>query len=166
MRKLLAAVALTVSALTIAAPAGAGGWAVTTLDPLGAAPVAGQPFDVGFTIRQHGQTPISVTDAAIIVTDPAGVETRFAAEPVGAPGHHVAAVELAAAGAHTWSVDQGLGVQDLGTLHVGPAGRSGGAAGSSPWAVPSFVVAALLAGLGVVDLARGPRAGRRRPVAA
>ena len=147
------------------APAGAGGWAVTTIDPLAAAPVAGRPFDVGFTIRQHGQTPISVTNAAIIVTGADGVETRFDARPVGAPGHHVATVELPTDGAHTWAVDQGLGVQELGTLRVAPADGSGTDGDSSPWTIPLFVVAGLLAGLGLVDLARGS-SGRRRPLAA
>lgn len=166
MGKLLAATVLTITMLATAAPAGAGGWAVTTLDPLAAAPVAGRPFDVGFTIRQHGQTPISVPDAAIVVTDEAGVVTRFGAEPIGAPGHHVATVELEGGGAYTWAVDQGFGVQDLGTLQVGSASAGDTASGSSPWTVPLFVVAVLLALLGLVDLGRGSLARRRSPLAA
>ena len=66
MRKLLATAVLTLATLAVAAPAGAGGWAVTTLDPLAAAPVAGQPFDVGFTILQHGRTPVTMPEAAIV----------------------------------------------------------------------------------------------------
>ena len=119
MRKLLAATVLTIATLAVAAPAGAGGWAVTTLDPLAAAPVAGEPFEVGFTIRQHGRTPVSMPDAAIIVTDATGADTRFAAVPQGAVGHHVATVEVPADGSYRWAVDQVLGVQELGTLQVG-----------------------------------------------
>ena len=167
MRKLLATAVLALATLAVAAPAGAGGWAVTTLDPLAAAPVAGQPFEVGFTIRQHGRTPVTMEEAAIIVTDAAGVATRFAAVPQGPVGHHVATVELPADGSYRWAVDQGLGVQDLGTLHVGSGGAGGAGAassdgGSSPWTVALFVVAAVCAGLGLVDLGRS-RIARRRP---
>ena len=166
MRKLLAATVLTIATLAAATPAGAGGWAVTTLDPLAAAPVAGEPFEVGFTIRQHGRTPVSMPDAAIIITDATGADTRFAAVPQGAVGHHVATVEVPADGSYRWAVDQVLGVQELGTLQVGgsPAGTTGD--GSSPWTVPLFVVAAVLAALGLLDLGRGTIARRRHPLPA
>jgi hypothetical protein len=166
MRKLLVATALTLVTLGVATPAAAGGWAVTTLDPLADAPVAGEPFDVGFTIRQHGQTPVTVTNASIIVTAASGVVTTFAAVPAGAPGHHVAIVTVPADGTYTWAVDQGMGLQDLGTLRVG-RGKVGTAsdAGSSPWTVPLFVAAAVLAGLGIADLGRD-RLAHRRPMPA
>lgn len=166
MRKLLAVTVLTFAALGIGAPAAAGGWAVTTLDPLATTPVAGEPFDVGFTILQHGRTPITIPEAAIIVTDAAGAETRFPATPSGPEGHHVATVEIPVGGSFTWAVD-GFGLQDLGPLHVasGASAATGGST-SSPWTVPLFVVAAALAGLGLVDLGRGARARRRPPLAA
>ena len=99
MRKLLAAAVVTLAVFGVASPATAGGWAVTTLDPLAAEPVAGEPFAVWFTIRQHGQTPITLDDAAIIVTDSTGSATRFEAEPAGVLGHHVAMVEVPTDGA-------------------------------------------------------------------
>ena len=165
MRKLLAATVLTIATLAVAPPAGAGGWAVTTLDPLAAAPVAGEPFEVGFTIRQHGRTPVTMPEAAIIVTDASGANTRFAAVPQGPVGHHVATVEIPAEGSYRWAVDQGLGVQELGSLQVGIAAGATGD-GSSPWTVPLFVVAAVLALLGLVDLGRGTIARRRHPLPA
>ena len=166
MRKLLAATVLTIATLAVATPAGAGGWAVTTLDPLAAAPVAGEPFEVGFTIRQHGRTPVTMPDAAIIVTDASGANTRFAAVPQGPVGHHVATVEIPADGSYRWAVDQGLGVQELGSLQVGTAAAGETGDGSSPWTVPLFVVAAVLAGLGLADLGRGAIARRRHPLPA
>ena len=42
----------------LAPPALAGGWAVTTLDGAPAVFRAGQSQTVGFTIRQHGVTPV------------------------------------------------------------------------------------------------------------
>jgi hypothetical protein len=161
MRKLLAAAVLTLTVLGVAAPAAAGGWAVTTLDPLAAAPAAGEPFDVGFTVRQHGRTPVSMPDAAIIVTDAAGVATRFAATPEGAVGHHVATVVLPTDGTYSWAVEHQLGTQELGSVRVGSTGSGGTAGGTSPWTVPLFAVAAVLAGLGLADLARGTLARRR-----
>jgi hypothetical protein len=169
MRKLLATAVLVLTALGFATPAAAGGWAVTTLDPLAAAPIAGEPFAVGFTIRQHGQTPINVPDAAIIVTATDGTSTRFAATPQGALGHHVATVDLPTDGTYTWAVEQDIfGIQDLGTLQVGPAATAdaGGGDDSSPWTLPLFVVAAVLAALGVADLGRSTLARRRHAAAA
>ncbi len=166
MTKLLAVTVLTFAALGFAAPAAAGGWAVTTLDPLATTPVAGEPFDVGFTILQHGRTPITMPGAAIIVTDGAGAETRFPATPSGAEGHHVATVEIPVAGSFTWAVDA-FGIQDLGPLHVATsATTSSGDGAASPWTGPLFVVAVVLAALGLVDLGRGTLARKRPPLAA
>ena len=165
MRKLLAAAVVTLAVLGVAAPAAAGGWAVTTLDPLAAAPVAGEPFEVGFTIRQHGQTPITVDDAAIIVTDSTGTATRFAAEPDGArrpPRRH-------RRGARRRDVPVGRrpGLRQSRSSarcrSARPRPPSAGD-GSSPWTVPLFLVAAVLAGLGLVDLGRGTLARRRHAV--
>ena len=119
--------------LLAAAPAGAGGWAVTTLDPLARAPVAGQAFTVGYTIRQHGQTPISVPDSAIVVVPAAGgPQLRFPGHPDGPAGHHVAEVTFPAAGTARWQVDQGaFAEQDLGPITVaGPTGGGAAAGGA------------------------------------
>ena len=45
----------------------AGGWAVTTLDPIAHQPVAGGSTPIGFTVRQHGATPIAIDNTAIII---------------------------------------------------------------------------------------------------
>src|SRR5262245_52124166 len=103
MRKLLAATVLALGALGVASPAAAGGWAVVSLDPLAAAPTPGRPTAIGFTIRQHGQTPVADETASIVVTAPSGVTTRFPAHPDGPVGHHVAVVTLPVAGTYHWS---------------------------------------------------------------
>jgi hypothetical protein len=157
MRKLLAVSALVLAVLGVASPAAAGGWAVVSLDPLAAAPAPGRPTAVGFTIRQHGQTPVADDTAAIVITDPAGTTTRFPAHPDGPTGHHVAVVTMPVAGTYHWSVEHFLGSQDLGTLTVGAATGGADGGGRSPWTVPLFAVAAVLAGLAVVDLRRTRR---------
>jgi hypothetical protein len=165
MRKLLAAAVLVLAAIGVAAPAAAGGWAVVSLDPMVVAPQPGHPFEVGFMIRQHGRTPITDPDAAILVTDPTGHETRFPAHPHGPLGHHVATVTLPVAGTFHWSVEHVFGTQDIGMVTAGGASstagkQSSGGGSSSPWTAPLFAVAALLGALGVVDLVRSTR---RRP---
>lgn len=167
MRKLfaIAAVAAT-AAFALPSPAAAGGWAVTSLDPIATAPVAGEDVAVGFTIRQHGRTPVVVDDVAIVVTDAAGERTRFAAVPDGPVGHYLATIQLPAAGTYEWSVEQGwFGPQDLGTLDVAGAATAaaGGGSDSSPLTTPLAVLAAALVGAGLFDLGRS--SARRRAAA-
>ena len=120
MKRLLTALAVAAGlAVAGSAPAGAGGWAVTTLDSLDS-PLPGEHVDVGFTIRQHGVTPVAVDDVAILVTDARGETESFTAHAAGSVGHYVAAVTFPAAGSYRWSVEQGwFGPQDLGTVRVG-----------------------------------------------
>jgi hypothetical protein len=120
MQRLLTALAIA-GGLAVAgsAPASAGGWAVTTLDPLDA-PRPREQVDVGFTIRQHGVTPVAVDDVAILVTDARGETESFPAHADGPIGHYVAAVTFPDSGSFHWSVVQGwFGRQDLGTIRVG-----------------------------------------------
>ena len=118
MRKLLAGLGLSVALLVVVAPAAwAGGWAVSTLDPM-SAPVAGVPTDIGFTIRQHGVTPVDLDDAAIVVTAPSGETTVFPAKGDGVEGHYVASVTFEE-GQSTWQIRQGFfEPQDLGAITV------------------------------------------------
>jgi hypothetical protein len=158
MRKLLTVAVLTLAALGMSSPAGAGGWAVVSLDPLASAPVPERPFEVGFMLRQHGQTPVNDANASIVVTAADGTMTRFPAHPAGTTGHHVATVTLPASGTYHWSVEHFLGTQDLGTVTAGAAANTGSGGGDrSPWTAPLLAVAALLAGLGIVDLVRTRR---------
>jgi hypothetical protein len=162
MRKVLAAAVLALAAIGVATPAAAGGWAVVSLDPMFGVPQPGQPFHVGFMILQHGRTPITDRDAAVLVTDATGREARFPATPHGPVGHHVATVTIPAAGTYHWAVEHVFGSQDVGIVTVGGTSSAAGSGGgsSSPWTAPLFAVAALLGALAVVDLVRSVR---RRP---
>jgi hypothetical protein len=118
MRKLLfISVAVLVGVLA-ASPASAGGWAVTTLDEV-PSPVAGEDVDVGFTIRQHGKTPVDVEEAGIAIGPAGGKRAYFKARQEGPTGHYVATVRFPADGTYTWEVVQGwFGPQSLGTIDV------------------------------------------------
>ena len=48
----------------------AGGWAVTTLDPLPNELRAGETYAIGYVIRQHGQTPFTSAQTAIEIRSP------------------------------------------------------------------------------------------------
>ena len=150
MRKLLAGLGLSVALLAVLAPAAwAGGWAVSTLDPM-SAPVAGVPTDIGFTIRQHGVTPVDVDDVAIVVTAPSGETTVFPANGDGVEGHYVASVTFEE-GQSTWQIRQGFfEPQDLGAITVaaGTSERSGAVESSSyrwPGAARALVPLAAIA---------------------
>ena len=114
----LAATVLILLALG-ASQARAGGWAVSTLDPLRQVPVAGRDLSVGFTIRQHGATLISLTDTAITIHRNDGSDrVRFPAKE-DTIGHYLAIVRFPTGGAWSWEVQQGwFEPQDLGTIRV------------------------------------------------
>lgn len=109
-------------ALALGAPASAGGWAITTFDQLPPEFVAGQTYHLGYTIRQHGVTPIRVDRTEIIALPAAGgAPLSFAGVPEGVLGHYSAAVAFPS-GAYTWRVtQQPFLAQELGSLAVGSA---------------------------------------------
>ena len=98
----------------------AGGWAVTTLDPLPNELRAGQTYAIGYMIRQHGQTPFASAQTAIeIRSSRSQAPQRFRAVPDGPPGHYVAQVTFPTAGEWQWDVDQTpFAPQALGTITV------------------------------------------------
>jgi len=109
-------------ALALGAPASAGGWAITTFDQLPPEFVAGQTYHLGYTIRQHGVTPIKVDRTEIIALPVSGgAPLSFIGLPEGAIGHYSAAVAFPS-GAYTWRVtQQPFLAQELGSLAVGSA---------------------------------------------
>ena len=177
---------LALLALPGPAPAGAGGWAVTSLDPL-PTPVPGEPVEVGFTVLQHGRTPVDAAapgmenaEFGFIVTSPGGEVTEFAARPDGVPGHFVGEVTFPTAGTYSWAVRQGyFGPWELGELVVEPpSGASpapapaapapalagdGDGDGRAPLAVRLLVpgVAAVALALLAIDVTGVARRGRR-----
>ena len=106
--------------LALPSAALAGGWAVTTLDSVPDGFEAGQTYAIGYTIRQHGVTPVSVDRTEIRVThSESGKRLSYRGVPEGPVGHYVAKVTIPAAGTWTWDVTQGpFEAQPLGTLSV------------------------------------------------
>jgi hypothetical protein len=144
-----------------AGPAAAGGWAVTTLDAQ-PTPAAGEDVRVGFTIRQHGVTPVDLDGVSITVTDASGRSTVFAATQEGPVGHYVADVFFPADGQYRWSVQQGwFAEQPLGSLLVEPPGAGGGDTGYRFPAVARYgLIVVMLAGAAVI-VGQLARRGRR-----
>jgi hypothetical protein len=137
MRPILLAIVLLALTATAAL---AGGWAVTSLDPLPDELRADALYQVGYTIRQHGQTPYPNAATSLEMTAPDGRTLRFDARAGAQPGHYVAEVRFPAAGSYSWRVNQDwFGVQDLGTVTVlpaAPAGSPSTAAVAAPAAAP------------------------------
>lgn len=132
MKRLITLAGTALAALSMAvwltvSPAAAGGWAVTTLDPM-SPPVAGATIEIGFTILQHGRSPVNPDAAvdgipgepvAVAVRSADGGETVFTARQDGPTGHYVAEVTFPQAGQFDWEVRQGwFGPQDLGAIDV------------------------------------------------
>jgi hypothetical protein len=130
-------------ALVGVASAFAGGWAVTTLDPLPNELRAGQTYAIGYMIRQHGQTPFTSAQTAIeIRSADSQAPQRFRAVPDGPPGHYVAQVTFPAAGEWQWDVDQTpFAPQALGSITVlapasEPVTETGVSAMAPAWPAP------------------------------
>ncbi|WP_157246229.1 hypothetical protein [Nonomuraea typhae] len=104
----------------LAAPAGAGGWAATYLDPLPAQFRPGVTYTVGFWVLQHGTHPFEgdLGTTGLRLSGPAGKALTFDGTALPEPGHYVTSIVVPEG---TWKVE---GVQgffkehDVGTLTV------------------------------------------------
>jgi hypothetical protein len=120
-RRLVTAILAALALLALSVPALAGGWAVTTFDSLPDTFYAGQNYTLGYTIRQHGVTPISVDKTEIVALHSAKA-LSFPGKADGPVGHYVASVYFPADGAWTWQVTQGpFAPMDIGSISVLPA---------------------------------------------
>lgn len=148
-------------------PAGAGSWAVTTLDEVGT-PQATEVTLVEFTIRQHGVRPVNVDGTVgIEITSPSSEMRYFPAVPNGATGQYVAGVVFPEPGDFSWVLLQGpFGEQDLGTVSVGPAGVASDVVSSQRWpAVARFGLPVLAAALTAIAAGGAVQGWRRRAAA-
>jgi len=129
-KRILCASLVLFALLALTAPAWAGGWAVVTLDTLPTQVVAGQPFSIGFIVRQHGQRPMEGLAPTIILYSPdTRKTTTVTAKAEGATGHYTAEVTFPSAGTWDWSIDAfGFAPQPMPRLTVlgaAPAVSSG-----------------------------------------
>jgi cytochrome c2 len=108
--------------LVVAVPVFAGGWAVITLDELPTGLVAGEPQTIGFTVLQHGKTPMTGLYPTITVS--LNNEQKFIvnAEPEGEPGHYTATLTFPQEGAWSWSIQAFTMDQPLPVLNVAAPG--------------------------------------------
>ena len=176
VRPLVTAVALAAvaaAALAVwAVPAAAGGWAVTTLDEAPGELRVGETHRLGYTIRQHGVSPVDIAGTALIARR-GGQTLRFGGTPQGTTGHHVAEVTLPAGGRWELEIVQGpFGTQSLGSVVATSATAPAATTGREPPAAALAVarvalpLAALVAvGIAVVQL-RALLAARHRGNAA
>ena len=150
-RMFLAASLLLAGAFLLATPALAGGWAVITLDELPGEIVAGQPLEIGFTVRQHGVTPLGDLTPNVY-TRQGDLKVNAQAKAQGETGHYVATLIFPEAGEWTWSIQAFTGNQPMPALSVIVAPMP--SQSKSPVSVPSNLP--LLAGsLGLIGLAVG-----------
>ena len=95
-----------------------------TLDELPSNVVAGEPLSIGFTVLQHGRTPM--TDIRPTVTAQLADTEKMVipAEPKGNPGHYVATLTFPKEGNWEWSIqaftmDQRMPVLNVATASAG-----------------------------------------------
>lgn len=147
MRRVVIGAAMGLLLLLLAAPVAAGGWAVVTLDALPRDVRAGQPFTIGFMVRQHGQTPNSDVAPVVMARLPGEtVETlRVDARQQGQVGHFVADLTFPRAGDWEWQImPEPYGETRLGTLTVLPAIAVASAPQAETVQAPAFGAVQLL----------------------
>lgn len=146
-------------ASVIAVPALAGGWAVITLDELPTGVVEGEPFTIGFTVLQHGRTPMDDLDPIVNVHLDKTDAFVVRAEQEGKPGHYAATLTIPKAGEWEWSVQAFSMDQRMPNLIVAASSvASASAPGTKTEPVesvavsPMIIVRATAFGIGLIGL--------------
>ncbi|HEX3220111.1 MAG TPA: hypothetical protein VHU77_08835 [Candidatus Limnocylindria bacterium] len=152
-------------AILLTSSALAGGWASATLDQQPDDPGAGGTLTMGFTLLQHGVTPVDWGEPLVTLSDAAsGVRVSAVAHPSGKVGHWVADLRVPAAGTWTLEIRHDLQIAPLNFEPIvvgGGAGTAAAAASSSPslalTAAAGFMglLALASAGIGLVAWRRG-----------
>ena len=142
--------------LIFALPAFAGGWAVITLDELPNNVVAGEPINIGFTVLQHGRTPMSDLHPIITLTSNNSDTLLVNAKAEGDSGHYAATLTFPKEGNWNWSINAFTMDQPMPALTVSAPVA---AVVSQPEAAtknaspsPLFIVRALALVIGLVGL--------------
>lgn len=105
-------------------PVFAGGWAVITLDELPAGAIAGEPLTIGFTVLQHGITPMTDLEPTVTARLPKGKPLTFFATPEGKPGYYAATLTFPEAGSWEWSIQAFTMDQKMPMLNVTASGNA------------------------------------------
>jgi len=105
----------------LAAPAQAGGWAVTALDPLPQQLQAGHTYTVGYWVLQHGSHPYEgdLGPTGLKLVDDHGRAVTFPGVELHEPAHYAAAIAIPHAGSWKLYGQQGIFADyQVGTLTV------------------------------------------------
>lgn len=147
-RPFLVAGLLLAGLLLLATPTLAGGWAVITLDELPGEIVAGKPLEIGFTVRQHGVTPLDGLTPTVSAHH-SGANVTEGAKAQGEIGHYVAVLTFPQAGEWQWSIQAFTGSQPMPLLSViaAPTIARGEASDLVPNNPPLLIGALGMAGL-------------------
>lgn len=146
MRQLVAVLAAAAAGLVAVAPAGAGGWATVTLDPMPAGLGPGDTWRTDITFLQHGRTPLTGIHPTVTITDAGtGATHAYPAAETKRPGVYAAEVVFPAAG--RWNVEVTSDWWGENRLTFGPVAVEG-----TPLAGGSREVPLLPAAVGLVAL--------------
>ena len=158
-------------AMVVSVPAFAGGWAVITLDELPTNVVAGEPFTIGFTVLQHGKTPMNDLSPIIVANMYKEEEFKVIAKPEGEPGHYTATLTFPKEGDWQWSIQAFTMDQKMPVLSVAAPKVSVAVPVESPpevktsFAAPMTILGAAVLAVGLAGAFIGLRR-RSRPVMA
>jgi hypothetical protein len=153
---LLAPLAALAAALTFGGAALAGGWATARLDAGGTPPTpnAGEKTTIGFTLLQHGVTPISWEQVTLIGSNAETGDSVVAeARPEGKTGHYIVEVTFPSAGTWTWRLETAELIMQNATMPamtVAPGTGAGAPAAGSDAAATSSGIDPVLAMAGLV----------------
>ena len=120
-RSMLLVGTILASVVLSAAPARAGGWAVTALDPLPQRLEPGRTYTVGYWVLQHGSHPYEgdLGTTGLKLVDPAGQAVTFQGVALREPAHFAAALAIPHAGSWKLYGQQGIFAEyQVGTLAV------------------------------------------------
>jgi hypothetical protein len=139
-------------------PVFAGGWAVITLDELPSGVVAGEPLTIGFTVLQHGRTPMTDLEPTVTARLSNSKPITFFAEPGEKPGYYTATLTFPEEGNWEWSIQAFTMDQKMPALNVTSPGAVtlSQPAAAEPFSArslsPLLIVGILAIGTGVVGL--------------
>jgi hypothetical protein len=158
-RATTAALSATLLTLIMASSALAGGWANAVMDTPPDDPVTpGQPITIGFTLLQHGVTPVDWGTAQVVLTNEAtGQSVTFDSRPQGAVGHWVAEISAPAEGTWSYEVRHDLVIEMTGfdPITVGPATAQAAGASAGLGVQPALLLAGFLSLLAVAGATAG-----------
>ncbi len=161
--------ALTLVLLALATPVFAGGWAVITLDELPIGVVAGEPLTIGFTVRQHGKTPLPGLDPTITAWINKSESLVVQAEEQGEPGHYTATLTFPKEGNWEWSIQAFTMDLPMPALSVAAAPSASQpvtkAEPVTPLLTPLWIVRIAALGVGLIGLTAAVRRKSRAALA-